>query len=321
MDEDKIESLSNIIDGEMAEADKETITETETTEQSVESAEETPTEQAAEVEELKIPENWRPEDKEYINSIEDPKGKKVYFDKYKSLEDGYGKKFNDLAADKKTFEDVQSRYDAYNNFEKEIGAEDLNTIKANYGSVPQYMNSLVALDRLASQDPNKFLINYCNNNGITNENLQEVLGGKEYQNVKQDNSLEQVKQQLRQEWKDERATRDSEQEVTGFKSAMDETGKLKHPHFDNVRITMASLNEAFPDDSIETLYEKACYADPTTRALMAQSQADKQAVNLQTQNDVNKAKIATGVKSSTGTVAAKETQDWRKHASEQLGDD
>jgi hypothetical protein len=53
---------------------------------------------------------------------------------------------------------------------------------------------------------------------------------------------------------------------------------------------------------------------------MAQSQADKQAVNLQTQNDVNKAKIATGVKSSTGTVAAKETQDWRKHIAQEMSD-
>lgn len=321
MDETKVESLDSIIDGAInSEAENETINETETTEQGVESAEETSTEQVVEVEELKIPENWRPEDKEFINSLEDPKGKKVFFDKYKSLEDGYSKKFNDLAGEKKTFEEVQHKYNEYNNFEKEFQSEEMNTIKAQYGSVPQYMNSLVAMDRLASQDPSKFLINYCNNNGITQENLQEVLTGKAYQNVQQENSLDRVKQELRQEWEDKIATRETQQQVESFISAVDESGQPKHPHFENVRNTMASLQDAYPEDSIETLYEKACYADQTIRAQMAQSQADKQAKDLQAQNDVIKAKAATGVKTSTGTVSAKETQDWRKSLSQEIGD-
>ena len=67
-------------------------------------------------------------------------------------------------------------------------------------------------------------------------------------------------------------------EVVAFEAEKDAEGNLKHPHFAEVRETMAQLAQTErlsgrPDSSYEQLYEQACWVVPGVRARMVAAQS------------------------------------------------
>ena len=78
-----------------------------------------------------------------------------------------------------------------------------------------------------------------------------------------------------------------ESQIEGFAGETDETGKLKHPYFENVKDEMAFLLESGRAKQLDDAYAKACDRDPDIRALIQVSQP----ANAKTEKDrVSKAK-------------------------------
>lgn len=301
------------------------VVETET-EQEQETPAETAEQPSETVAEIQIPDNWEQGIKDYINSIQDQAGKKAVFDKISNLENGYNKKYRDIAEktrlfeqDKKAFDENRALFDSYSAFDKGIDPSMRNSILGQYGSVAGYMNALHNMDLMASRDPQQFLINYCNNNGITRENLDQFLSGQAYQDVRQTSSQEELKAQIMKEFEAKQQQQRYVDEVRRFASAKNESGEVLHPLLaDNSFVAdMEALQKAYPDRDLESLYQMTCNIRPDLR----QREIEDEARKLAEARDVEKAKSAVGVKPRVPTHGAKPDKSWQQVLSEQLGSD
>lgn len=272
---------------------------------------------------IQIPDDWEADVKDFVNSISDSAGKKAVFNKIKNLSDGYMTKYQDLAsqrkqfdADKQAFESNKALFDGYSGFDKSIEPQLRNAIIAQYGSVPSYMAALYNMDVMASRDPRSFLINYCNNNGITADNLTEFLNGQEYRQVQQTSSQEELKRQILQEFEQKQAQKQLVDQVTAFVNEVDEQGNSKHPLLsdDAFVADMDALQKAFPNRSLEELYQMAVNLRPDVR----QQSIAEEAKRLEEAKDVEKAKKALGVHSQTPVKGAKPDRDWRDVLGDQI---
>lgn len=272
---------------------------------------------------IQIPDDWEADVKDFVNSISDSAGKKAVFNKIKNLSDGYMTKYRDLAsqrkqfdADKQAFDANKSLFDSYSGFDKSIAPEVRNAILARYGNIPSYMTALYNMDIMASRDPRQFLINYCNNNGITADNLNEFLNGQEYRQIRETSSQEQLKQQILQEFKAEQAQQKAIDEVQAFVNEVDEQGQPKHPLLSDESFVadMDALQKAFPNKSLEELYQMTVNLRPESRQQSVQEEARK----IEEAKDVEKAKKALGVHTQTPVRGAKPEKDWRDVLGEQI---
>lgn len=290
---------------------------------------ETETEQETEpqAEEIVVPDNWEQGLKDFITGIQDQAGKKAVFDKINNYEKGYQKKFQDLAderkaydAEKQAFDANKSLFDTYSGFDKSIDQSMRARILAQYGNVPNYMSALHQMDIMASRQPAEFIKNFCINNGITLENLQEYLSGQEYQNAYQDNriarSQEELKTQIMKELEEKQAQQRYEQEVLSFQNAKNENGELLHPLLADQSFVadMEALQKAYPNKTLEELYQMASYLRPEIR----QQAIDTEAKKLAEAKEVEKAKSAVGVKTRIPTHGAKPNKDWLQVLDEQI---
>ncbi len=287
--------------------------------QPVESTEPVATETASPETVLEIPENWEAPVKDFINGIEDVEGKKTFFDKFKNLDSGYQTKYSDLGEQKKQFEKQQKEFegdkqflDSYRNFEKGMDVEHKTQIMARHGNMPSYMNSLYNMDIMASKDPSKFLMNYMHNNNITRENLEQILSGQANQQHVQQSNNNDLEKNMMAKMEEKFQAQKAQETVNSFMGAKNEQGELKHPHFETVRNVMANLEGAYPDKSLEELYDMAVYADPTIRESLMTPQVQAQAKNLTTQNEVKKARSVQGAKATVGAKNLTENKGWQQ---------
>lgn len=280
-------------------------------------------EQEPEQEAIQVPDNWDSDLKDFVNGISDQAGKKAVFDKIKNLETGYATKYQDLAnqrkqfdADRQAFEGNKALFDSYSGFDKSIDPEVRNAIMAQYGNVPNYMSALYNMDVMASRDPRAFLINYCNNNGITADNLNEFLTGREYQQVQQTSSQEELKKQILQEIKQEQEQKQMVDQVTAFLNEVDEQGNAKHPLLSDESFVadMDAMQRAFPNKSLEELYQMTVGIRPDLRQQAVQAEARK----IEEEKDVEKAKRALGVHANTPVKGAKPDKSWADVLDEQI---
>ena len=291
---------------------------------------ETETAQEPQIEEIVVPDNWEQGLKDFITGIQDQAGKKAVFDKINNYEKGYQKKFQDLAderkayeADKQAFDANKSLFDSYSGFEKSLDQSLKAQILARYGNVPNYMSALHQMDIMATRDPVGFIKNYCVNNGITAEALQQYLSGQAYQTAYQDNRIARSQEDLKAQIMKELEAKQQEQryveEVTRFAQAKNENGEYVHPLLSDQSFVadMEALQKAYPDRSLEQLYEMALNLRPDLR----QKAIDEEAKKLAEAKEVEKAKSAVGVKTRVPTHGAKPDKSWQQVLSEQLGSD
>lgn len=290
---------------------------------------ETETEQTSEPqeEEIVVPDNWEQGLKDFITGIQDQAGKKAVFDKINNYEKGYQKKFQDLAderraydAEKQAFDANKSLFDTYSGFDKSIDQSMRAEILARYGNVPNYMSALHQMDIMASRQPTEFIKNFCINNGITIENLQEYLSGQQYQQAYQDarqvRSQEELKSQIMKELEEKQKQQRYEQEVMSFANAKNENGEPLHPLLDDQSFVndMEALQKAYPNKTLEELYQMASYLRPDLR----QQAIDDEAKKLAEAKEVEKAKSAVGVKPRVPTHGARPNKDWLQVLDEQI---
>lgn len=270
------------------------------------------------VEEISIPENWEPDVKDFINSIQDAKGKRAIFDKLKNYETGYQKKFQDLATQRHQLDDERNFTNSYREFEKNLNPDLRASIYSHYGSVPAYMRALHEADIAATKDPVKFLLNYCNNNGITREKLDSYLSGAQNEELKAQKSQEALRMQIIKEIEEKQQKQKLEDDMRAFANAKNESGESLHPLLtsDGFIDQMDKLYSVYPNKSLQELYDMVVWSNPEYREQAVAQEAQK----IAQAKDVEKAKSAIGVKPAIPTNKTTEIKDWRKALSEEIGE-
>lgn len=270
------------------------------------------------VEEISIPENWEPDVKDFINSIQDAKGKRAIFDKLKNYETGYQKKFQDLATQRHQLDDERNFTNSYREFENSLNPDLRASIYSHYGNVPAYMRALHEADIAATKDPVKFLLNYCNNNGITREKLDSYLSGTQNEELKAQKSQEALRMQIIKEIEEKQQKQKLEDDMRAFANAKNEAGESLHPLLtsDGFIDQMDKLYSVYPNKSLQELYDMVVWSNPEYREQAVAQEAQK----IAQAKDVEKAKSAIGVKPAIPTNKTTEIKDWRKALSEEIGE-
>lgn len=310
------------------ENEEQTLTpETEVPETTPEVATEVPT-----VEEIKVPENWEQPVKDFFASDvfkNDPTAKKAFFDKFKSFDDGYQKKFNDLAGKEKEFNAKREAFDkqvsqlsAYSEFEKALRPEDRTAIYSQFGGIAPYLANLYQLDQQFSADPMGFIQGIMARANITPEMLINGAKDPQYQAQLAQKQHSQELGNLRQEMLAEverRFKADAfEKEVRAFESAVGEDGKPLHPHLSAVADMMDYYMSQNPSMSLQEAYDNACYAVPEVRAQVLQAQLEAQAAEKVRQDELAKAKKAQGLATTPKPANTKQQKDYRSVLDERL---
>jgi hypothetical protein len=269
------------------------------------------------VEEINIPENWEPDVKDFINSIQDVKGKKAIFDKLKNYETGYQKKFQDLATQRHQLDDDRNFTNSYREFEKNLNPDLRASILAHYGNVPAYMRALHEADITATKDPVKFLLNYCNSNGITKEVLDSYLTGTQSQELKAQKDQDTLRKQIIQEIEEKQQRQRLEDDLRSFANATNENGDLLHPLIqdENFIGQMDKLYSIYPNKSLQELYDMVVWSNPEYREQAVEREAQK----IAQAKDVEKAKSAIGVKPSIPSNKSTEIKSWRNVLDDEVG--
>ena len=270
------------------------------------------------VEEISIPENWEPDVKDFINSIQDAKGKRAIFNKLKNYETGYQKKFQDLATQRHQLDDERNFTNSYREFEKNLNPDLRARIFSHYGNVPAYMMALHEADIAATKDPLKFLLNYCNNNGITREKLDSYLSGAQNEELKAQKSQEALRMQIIKEIEEKQQKQKLEDDMRAFANAKNDAGESLHPLLtsDGFIDQMDKLYTVYPNKSLQELYDMVVWSNPEYREQAVAQEAQK----IAQAKDVEKAKSAIGVKPAIPTNKTTEIKDWHKTLSEEIGE-
>lgn len=276
------------------------------------------TEQSA-PQDVAIPEHWEQPIKEFFNNelfAKDLNAKKVFYEKFKSLDDGYSTKYQDLAKQRKDYEaqfgklkEDERFLNSYRDFEKIIAPEHLSAITAQFGGIPQYMANLHNLDRQFTQDPLGFINGLMQAQGITIDMLQKGVQSPEYQakqsQRQQVSQLEQIKQQMAQEIEARFSKADFDRQVASFLSEKDAAGNPAHPFVDKVADTMDLILSKNPQLSLKEAYERACYAEPEIRTQLIQGQVQQSALSKNKAEELAKAKNARGIETAPKSPNAK----------------
>ena len=269
------------------------------------------------VEEISIPESWEPDVKDFINGIQDAKGKKAIFDKLKNYETGYQKKFQDLAAQRHQLDDERNFVNTYREFEKNLNPDLRASILSHYGNVPAYMRALHEADIAATKDPVKFLLNYCNSNGITKDKLESYLTGEQSQELKAQQSQEAFRAQIMKEIEEKQKEQKLVDDMRAFANATNEQGEPIHPLLNTEGFIdqMDKLYSIYPEKGLQELYDMVVWSNPEYREKAVAEQAQK----IAQAKEVDKAKSAIGVKPAVPSSKSTQIRDWRSVLDDEVG--
>lgn len=269
------------------------------------------------VEEISIPESWEPDVKDFINGIQDAKGKKAIFDKLKNYETGYQKKFQDLATQRHQLDDERNFVNTYREFEKNLNPDLRASILSHYGNVPAYMRALHEADIAATKDPVKFLLNYCNSNGITKDKLESYLTGEQSQELKAQQSQEAFRAQIMKEIEEKQKEQKLVDDMRAFANATNEQGEPMHPLLNTEGFIdqMDKLYSIYPEKGLQELYDMVVWSNPEYREKAVAEQAQK----IAQAKEVDKAKSAIGVKPAVPSSKSTQIRDWRSVLDDEVG--
>lgn len=89
--------------------------------------------------------------------------------------------------------------------------------------------------------------------------------------------VEQLVEQRLQSEREAAASQSIEREMEEFRTAVNDDGTLKHPYFENVRSLMANILETADTElTLAEAYERAIWADPSTRAVLNNNQQQQE---------------------------------------------
>jgi len=174
---------------------------------------------------------------------------------------------------------------AYEAIERTIG-DRKSRMLAQYGSVEAGLNDLLRASDFAAADPVGFVRWFAQQRGVDLAKLLPATSPAEPSASSDDGWVDPRLAQVQQELKAvtqsiaQREAAEREQLMAQL-HAMVETFKAsgKAPHFEDVRQDMASLARIRPELTIDQLYERSVYANPTTRErVLAEQRATQEKI-------------------------------------------
>lgn len=281
--------------------------------------------EATQAQELTIPSNWEQPVQEFFKSDVfkgNAAAQKTFFDKFKSLDDGYQAKFRDLskkekefASQREAFKEQERFLNAYKDFENLIAQEDRSKILSQFGGMPQYMARLYNLDKQFSNDPLSFISGIMRDSGITLEMLQNGLNSPAYQQRQFQNQqaiqLGNMEKRL-EELVSQRLSQSAfEKDVLAFKNERDNEGNLLHPHLEQVADVMDLLMGQNPSITLQQAYDNACYAVPEVRDLMLKEKLAQDTKAQVAKQELEKAKKAKGITQTPTPAGTTKRKNWQ----------
>lgn len=274
--------------------------------------------------ELTIPENWESPIKEFFNSDVfkgNQEARKIFFDKFKSLDDGFQKKFNDFSKKEKEFASQYENFkkderflNSYRDFENQLAQEDRSKILSQFGGIPQYMARLYNLDKQFSNNPLEFIQGIMKAGGITLEMLQNGVNSPAYQQRQFQNAQAQkigeMEQRLQQLVEQRFNQQTFANKVLAFAQEKDENGNNAHPYLEQVANMMDLLMGQNPNLTLQDAYDNACYSVPEIRTQILKANLEKEAKAQAQAAEVAKAKNAKGI-SSAPVAGSHKKKDWQ----------
>lgn len=229
-----------------------------------------------------IPDNWEQSLKDFVSGINDVNGQVAIIDKLKNFENGYQKKFQTLADERKQFEDERNSFgtdknvvESYKQLESKFAPEVQNAIAQQFGSTPQYFNYLMDMDVAFSKDPQTFLLNMSNNAGIDLAQLAQMQkdpaiqqsyqmqNAQRQQGLQYENKIKQLEEQLNSKFE----KLENDKFLADMMSIKDEQGQQKYPYLsqDGLLEAMDLLATRNPNADFDTLYNESLYLVPEIR--------------------------------------------------------
>ena len=237
-------------------------------------------EKSGEEADIDPPAEWKAEDQEVFRKL--PKDAKEFVTRQqREWNEKYAPVVERTQRMQQTFEPIARALAPYSEYFQRAGMHPA-----------QYVEQLISLARQAQEQPEQFLREQARAHGVD----LAKLAGSGQPAEEADEWVDPAVKSVRDEMRAELAKRDAEiQRLNGgmqnvaqrtdaeqrsqiggaireFVSAADESGKPKHPYFNEVREDMALLLNAGRARDLADAYERAVYANPETRAKLAAAQ-------------------------------------------------
>ena len=256
-------------------------------------------EEPASEEPLELPEGWSDDHRELYSKLPE-EARTLISEREKERNSSLQGKFREADELKKKFERYQSLDRVLEPYRERLHLNGVDEIS--------FMQRLVAWNDFIERDPKAAIKRLS-------EAYKVDLNEPSFEDPQLkalNDELAALKQQLGQQ---ESTTRETEQsalrtEIESFRDAKDETGNLKHPHFDKVRNAMSGLLNSEVATDLEDAYEKAVYAIPELRdelvqAKIKEARAKDEAERRKKAAEAKKAAVAVDGKDSP-TIATDE---------------
>lgn len=239
---------------------------------------------------LAAPKHWSAEDKAAFDALPDEL-KPMWLEKSKSLEGGYQEKFQALARDRETLERLKPIDAAFEPYRERLALEGV--------SEAQVVQRLLAAQSYLERAPVEAIGWLAKSYGVDLGQFAPKADQDDFIDptiapLKQE--LDSLKAHLSQ--RDQQEQAQSQQQLLGqiaaFKSATDEAGQPKHPHFDRVRAHMGAFMQVDPSMTMEDAYERAIWAASDLReGILKQRETEAaKARDQERRQEVEKAKKA-----------------------------
>lgn len=187
--------------------------------------------------------------------------------------DAWGRLPQDLRPQVKTLaqqrREAEARAKGYEPFDAALApVRDAWTVA--YGSPDQALKQLIAIERVARENPTEFLRQFVQQRGI---NVAELFGQAQGAQTQQRDPMQILRDETRAVLQQEMQQR----EVASALQSFEADTSLEHRQNPAVRSVMAGLLHSGAAQDIRAAYEMAIHADPTIRAKLSADQAAAQA--------------------------------------------
>lgn len=250
---------------------------------------------------LTAPEHWDTKHKEMFNGWE-PAVKEQYMERHKEMEGRLTQGLQEVSEYKNELGDYWNKYSA------QKGA-----LQAQGVTTSEYLTNLTEADLALQRDPVAGIKQIARSYGVdlSSSDFMAQESNQDPEITSLRNELSQLKGAVDRGRANEAATRQSgfEQQIQEFSTAEDDTGQLKHPHFNDVVEDMVSLamveHQQGRAPDLAKLYEQAVWSNPETREKnLSASKADQEAKDVKRAREkAAKAKAASASPSTKPDVS------------------
>lgn len=279
---DEIEEQEEVVEPIEEPAEESEVEDEEEVEESEDDAEEGPKE-----EKLDPPEHWSAADKE-VFSKQSKEGQEFLLRRHKEMEADYTRKSQDIAKDKRQMDSIKDALEPYRHQFERSGLD--------YAGAVRQLASWDSALRTGGRDALMQLAQAYQIN-LSEPESDEYIDPQVKQlqdQVKQMQTLTSQQMQAAQQARQKQVS----DLIQTFRDEKDETGNLRHPHFESLKDDITALFNAGLATDLKSGYQKALAMRPDLQIVKETPKVDQA-------ERVRKAKkAATGVKSS-GAVAKK----------------